>query len=120
MAQITLLGREFDVAPYKLGAMELAAPFVDRINATIGALTTLEGAVKVAGDLVGFVQIGLAKIDPELTVAKLKDEVGYDDLAVLQAAFSSILLASGFKAKGEVKAPPAAAPVAASSEPSAE
>lgn len=120
MVTITLLGRDFDVAPYKLGSMRKAAPFVDRVNATIGSLTTMEGAIAVASDLVGFVQVGLVKIDPTLTVDQLEEDVGYDDLPALQAAFTSILQASGMRPKaGEVQAPPAADPVAASSAPSA-
>lgn len=120
MVKVTLLGREFDVAPYKLGALKQAAPFVDRVNAKAGALTTLEGALDVAADLVGFVQIGLAKVDPALTVESMLDEIGYDEMPALQVAFRDILQASGLKPKGEAPAPVVADQPAASTISSAE
>jgi hypothetical protein len=106
MAAITLIGREFDVAPYKIGAMRKASVLLDRINSTAGALTTLEGAVTAAGDMIALVSIGLVKIDPALTPEVLEEQVGMEDMTDLQNAVQTILAASGLKS-GEAKAPSA-------------
>jgi hypothetical protein len=101
---ITLLGRDFHLAPYKLGAMRKAAPLLERINATTGALTTLEGAVHAACDMAALLSIGLVKLDPALTPEALEEQIGMDDLAALQKAVMDVLAASGLR-PGEATAP---------------
>lgn len=107
MAMITLLGRDFDVAPYKIGTLRQAAPIIDRINASI-ADTSLTALTNSAGDLCAFLAIGLGKLDPEITSTKLEDELGIDDLPTLRAAFLTILSASGFEMKSGNDQPPPA------------
>jgi hypothetical protein len=106
MAKITLLGRDFDVAPYKIGAMRKAAPFITRINETAGSMTTLEGAVEAAGDMIGFLAIGLSKIDPTLTAEQLEEQIGLNDALDLQKAMIAVIKDSGLQT-GEAKAPSA-------------
>ena len=108
MVKVSLLGREFDIAPYKLGDMRRAAPIVDRMNGAAGSLSTLEGGVEFAGELAAFVAIGLSRIDPTLTVEALEDQLGMDNVRELQVAFQAILRASGLT-PGEAKAPSASA-----------
>lgn len=113
MAKVTIMGRDLEVAPYKIASMRKAAPFIDRINATAGAMTTLEGLTNAAGDLCAVLAIGLVKIDPTLTAEKLEEELGIEDLAALRGAFTAILQESGMQA-GERPAPSAPEPAGAS------
>jgi hypothetical protein len=106
MVAITLMGRDFDVAPYKIGAMRKAAPYITRINETAGSLSTIDGAVEVAGDMIGFLSIGLVKIDPTLTPEYLEEQIGMGDLVELQAAATAVISASGLR-PGEAPAPSA-------------
>jgi hypothetical protein len=106
MVTVTLLGRDFDVAPYKLGALRKAAPIVERINTTAGSLTTFEGAVEAACELAALVSIGLVKLDPALTAEALEEQLGMEDMPALQKAALDILSVSGLS-QGEAKAPTA-------------
>lgn len=118
MAMITLLGRDFDVAPYKIGTLRQAAPIIDRINANITD-TSLTALTNSAGDLCAFLAIGIGKLDPSVTAATLEDELGIDDLPTLRAAFLTILAASGFEMReGNVPAASDASDPAASPTPS--
>lgn len=104
MAHLTILGREFDLAPYKLGALRRAAPHIDAMNAIGGALTTMEGMVESASHMIAIVAIGLEKLDPVMTAAHIEDEMGLDDLPALGAAVRDLLAESGLAAKGEAQA----------------
>jgi hypothetical protein len=115
MAKITLDGREFDIAPYKLGSLRKAAPIIDRINATMAKLDSMEGMAQSASDLAAVLSIGLVKIDPALTPEGLDDLVGFDDLPAMLACFTEIMEQSGLT-QGEATAPaPETAPAGASS-----
>jgi len=114
MAKVTLMGRHFDVAPYMIAQLEEAAPFIDAINAAPGSVTTVTGGVKATVDLIGFLAVGLSRLDPEMTAEHIKAHVGFGDIAVMQQAFTDILADSGMGAKGEAQAPSEPAPAAAS------
>lgn len=107
MAKLTIAGREYDIAPYKLGDLRKAAPAIDRINATAGAITTIEGMAESSADLLAVLSIGLRKINDTLTPEYLEEIVGFDELPAISAAFSDLLAESGFKPAGEAKAPSA-------------
>jgi len=108
MAKIMIGGRAFELAPYKLAQLRQAAPYIDRINATAGALTTVEGMTEAACDFVGVLAIGLGKIDPALTPEALEEMIGLADIGALRDGFMEVLTESGMIA-GEAAAP---APVA--------
>lgn len=115
MAKITLDGREFDIARYKLGALRQVAPIVDRINAAMTEVKTMEGLTRSATDLAAVLSVGLVKIDPDLTPEGLDDIVGFEDLPNMLACFTELMTESGLE-KGEVSAPaPDKAPAGASS-----
>ncbi|GHH09370.1 hypothetical protein GCM10008023_05970 [Sphingomonas glacialis] len=112
MAKLTVSGREYDIAPFKLGAMKAAAPIIERINATIAAKgdgggTTLVDLTEMLGDFCAVLSIGLMKIDATLTPDHLEDELGFGDMPAIQAAFTAIMRESGLKSAGEVPAPAA-------------
>ena len=106
MVTITLMGRDFDVAPYRIKQLRQAAPFIMAINGKIGSLTSLEAAVDVSADMCGFLAIGMSKIDPTFTQDYLEDNVGLDAIVDLQKAVMDVLTASGLK-PGEAPAPSA-------------
>ena len=109
MATLTIEGRSFEIAPYKLGALRKAAPHIDAINAALGSLDTLEGMMDNMEHVVGVLSIGLAKIDPALTPDALADIVGIEDMKALGDALRDILQESGLAPKGEATAPTAPA-----------
>lgn len=113
MARLEIGGRSFEIAPYKLGSLRKAAPFIDRINASAGSLSTIEGMTDSTADILAVLSIGLQKLDPALTVEALEEMVGFDDLDVLREAFVAVLHEAGMKSAGEAKAP-VSAPTGAS------
>lgn len=106
MATIHILGRDFDIAPYKLGDLRRAAPFIDNIQrkTDAGSLTDLMDS---AVDLLNVLSIGLVKIDPVLTPDYLEANVSMDEFAGLQSGFIDLTAESGLKSKGEAAAPSA-------------
>lgn len=114
MATIHILGRDFAIAPFKLGELRRAAPFIDNIQrkAEAGSLSDLMDS---AVDLLNVLSIGLVKIDPLLTPDYLEANVSMDEFIGLQTAFVELSEESGLKRKGEAPAPPETAPAGASS-----
>jgi hypothetical protein len=112
MARVIIAGRGFDLAPYKLAQLKAAAPFIDRINATQGALTSVEGMAASASDFLGVLAVGLMRIDPSLTLEALEEMVGLADIPSLRDGFMAVLVESGMIA-GEIEAPAPAEPMGA-------
>jgi hypothetical protein len=79
MATLTIGGRSFEIAPYKLGALRQAAPHIDAINAA-ASIETIEGLMENAEHIVAILGIGLRKIDASLTPEALDDLIGADDM----------------------------------------
>ena len=48
----------------------------DRINATAGSRSTLEGLVSWAGDVITVIAAGLVKVEPTLTEEELNEQLG--------------------------------------------
>lgn len=105
MAKLDIMGRSFEIAPYKLGALRKAAPHIDAINNTAGALTTVAGMVESQQHTLAVLLIGLQKIDPSITAEMLDEEVGIEDIPALIEAFRQIMQESGLSPKGEAPAP---------------
>lgn len=105
MAKVTILGREIEIAPYMIDSMELAAPFIDNINATAGSMTGLTGLTKAAGDFCAVLSIGLMKTDATLTTDFLKSSLGLGDLVAMRESFVAIMQESGMQQSGEATAP---------------
>ena len=115
MVTLTLAGRSFEIAPYKLGALRQAAPHIDAINASAASIDSVEGLIANAEHMIAIVAIGLRKIDPALTAEALDDIIGAGDLAALGTAMRDILSESGLAPKDAEQGEPAAP-----SEPAAE
>ena len=115
MATIHLLGRDFAIAPYKLGELRRAAPYIDNIQRKTDGTGSLTDLMDSAVDLLHVLSIGLVKIDPLLTPDYLEANVSMDEFVGLQTAFLDLSEDSGLKRTGEAEAPPAATPAGASS-----
>jgi len=133
MVTITLLGRDWEIAPYKLGAMISAAPFVDaqqermaeimhRTGLQIVGTETPEDVARISSlivqkmtkaemmltmkDALGVLHVGIVKIDPSVTMDQLLDEVDptAGAYAQLLTAMTAVLGAGGL-ISGEEPAP---------------
>ena len=120
MARLTIGGREFDLAPFKLGALKRAAPFLDRINTRTGSLNTAASSMELimenAEDIMQVLAIGTSKIDPACDTAWLADEAGFEDIPALSQTFTELMQDSGLAPRGAHapgEAPAPAAPEAA-------
>lgn len=132
-AIVHFLGRAFELAPYKLGQMIEAAPILDAQqarNAAIGeragvailptdpadvreakarqvtaAMTTAE-ALQEAADAIRILHIGIAKIDPSISIQQLLDDVDPtpDGIGAIIAGMLAVLGQSGLT-QGEAPAP---------------
>ena len=116
MATVHILGRDFAIAPYKLGELRRAAPYIDNIQRNADGTGLLSDLMDSAVDLLNVLSIGLVKLDPMLTADYLEANVSMDEFVGLQAAFVALSEESGLTRKGEAAAPPAAMPEGASSE----
>lgn len=109
MAKLTIGERSFEIAPFKLRELRLAAPHIDAINDVAGALTTFEGLTQSARSIIEVLAIGIQKIDPSVTADALEDMLGMEDMVNLQVALTDVMEESGLAKKGEA---PASAPMA--------
>jgi hypothetical protein len=114
MATIRILGRDFAIAPYKLGELRRAAPFIDNIQRKTDGSGSLSDLMDSAVDLLNVLSIGLVKVDPILTPDYLEANVSMDEFVGLQTAFVELSEESGLQRKGEAAAPTEAAPAGAS------
>jgi hypothetical protein len=116
MAKVTLLGRDFEVAPLKLADLRKAAPALDRINSTAGSMSTLEGLIASMSDIAIVVSVALVKCDPEMTAQYIEENAGMPDLDALRIALETIMQESGMAPRaGEAPAPSKAAEGASTS-----
>ncbi|AYJ86202.1 hypothetical protein D3Y57_09790 [Sphingomonas paeninsulae] len=110
MTKLIIGGRDFEVAPYKIKQLRLAAPSIDAINARAGAdtpITTLTEMTAMLVDFIGALIVGIQIADPTITVDWLEENIGLGDMAALQRSFKDVMAASGMAAaSGEAAAPP--------------
>ena len=107
MTTLAIMGRSFEIAPYKLGALKLAAPHIDAMNAIARDIGTMEGAADSAVHMLAVLAIGLQKLDPTLTAEYLEEQIGFDEMAEIGRAVKDLLAESGLAPKGEAQAPSA-------------
>lgn len=104
MAKLTLGGRSFEIAPYDIDEMLLAAPHVDAIHA-LGEPTNLTQTLEMAKYTAAVLSVGMRKIDPDLTITSIIKMAFPNDVAALGAAMKDVLEEFGLEKAGEAKAP---------------
>lgn len=109
---LELEGRSYGIAPFKIAELRKAAPYVDRMNTLAreakarkeaGDPPSFEGAMELFHCAIEILAVGLAKVDPELTVEKLEEMLDPSYLESLQTAVFELLKASGMQ-RGEATA----------------
>jgi len=103
MAILTIGGRSFDIAPYKLGDLKKAAKHIDAMNEVDASF---EGAVQSGSDALAILLVGIKKLDPAMSLEELENMTGMEDLPHIASVTRTLLEESGL-AKGEATAPPA-------------
>lgn len=133
MIVLNILGREIKLAPYKLGAMIEAAPFIDaqrdrqRLIAErtgihilptdpedvrdaksreLAERTTMVEMMATMKDVIAVLHIGVRKADPTITLDDMLDAFDPvpEDFAQLMLAMNNLLRGSGMQ-EGEAPAP---------------
>lgn len=105
MAKATIGGVDYEVRPFKLREIRLAAPAIDRVTARAkSGEASFEGMTDGLADMLAVVAVGLDGV----TADQLEAELDMADVPGLRATFNQILTEAGFKAAGEAK--PAAGP----------
>ena len=93
MATLTLAGRSYTIAPFRLRELRLAAPHIDRLAARKGPLASVEAVAETAADMLSVLAVGLA----DASLESLQAEVALDDLERLRAAFDAVMAEAGLK-----------------------
>lgn len=106
MARLTLGGADYEVCPFKLREVRLAAPCIDRViaRARSGDLS-LEAMTAAALDMLAALVVGMTGV----TAEELEASMGVADLPAVRDAFNAMLEEAGFTAAGEAQPAPAPA-----------
>jgi hypothetical protein len=118
--------RRFEVAPFKLKQLRMAAPFVEEMNEVAKRLAEEQKAIaaaKAAGEpppaqnlddmfrlsrlLCEIIAIGVQRVDPLWNADHIEDHTGIDAITGLQIAVQELLSQSGLSTtkSGESKPP---------------
>jgi hypothetical protein len=109
VARLTLGGADYDIRPYKLREVRLAAPHIDRVIARARAGDAgLEAMTAAALDMLAALAVGMTGV----TAENLEASMAVADLPAVRDAFNAMLQEAGFTAAGEAQ--PAPAPAAPS------
>lgn len=99
MATVTLWGERFEITPFRLRELRLAAPFIDRLGARAGAQPSVAAAAESAADMLAVLAVGLPGQDAEALLAR----AGLPDMEAIGEAFRAVMAEAGLK---PVEAPP--------------
>jgi hypothetical protein len=91
-----LQGREFILAPYTLGALRRAAPYIDKVNAAALSCTSFGDRIAMSLDLLAVVAIGLEQSDLGCTAERLAEDMSPAVIPELEVAYHCILAEAGF------------------------
>jgi len=104
MVTLTLAGRSFEIAPYDIDDMLVAAPHVHALKGRKRPETITESLEEIK-QIAAVVTVGLKKIDPEITITSVIKMALPDGVETLSLAMQEILNEFGLKPAGEAKAP---------------
>lgn len=111
---IEIGGRPFEIAPFMLAELELAADHIDRMSELEqefarfrreGKVPPAKLAFQLTRELVEIVAVGTVLIDPEMTADRISKSVDFSFLQPLGIAVRELLRLSGLAPEGEAKAP---------------
>ena len=110
MAELTLGGTTYVIAPFRLRELRLAAPYIDRLGARAGKLDSVAALAETAADMLAVLAVGVADASAEA----LQAQAALSDLDALRAAFEQTMAEAGLTrpgaAPGEAAGASAAAP----------
>ncbi len=105
MAELTLGAKTYAIAPFRLRELRLAAPYIDRLSARAGKLTSVEAVAETAADMLAVLAVGVADASPEA----LQAQASLADLDALRAAFDQVMAEAGLTRPAAPPGEPAAA-----------
>jgi hypothetical protein len=107
MATLTLGGRAYEIAPFRLRELRRAAPHIDRLAGRRAPLDTVAAVAETAADMLAVIGCGLPDEEAEALVAR----VSLAELEAVRAAFDQVMAEAGLKrgasAPGEAPGAPA-------------
>ena len=93
MATLTLGGATYAIAPFRLRELRLAAPYIDRLSARAGKLSSVEAVAETAADMLAVLAAGMEGASLET----LQAQASLTDLEALRAAFDQVMAEAGLK-----------------------
>ena len=93
MAELTLGGVTYAIAPFRLRQLRLAAPAIDRLSARAGKPASVEAAAETAADMLAVLAVGMA----DVTLDALQAQASLADLDGLRRAFEQVMAEAGLK-----------------------
>ncbi len=93
MAELTLGGQTYAIAPFKLRELRRAAPYIDRLSARAGQLESVEAVAETAADMLAVLAAGVA----ETSLEDLQAQASLADLDGLRSAFDQVMAEAGLK-----------------------
>ncbi len=112
MAELTLGGTTYVIAPFRLRELRLAAPYIDRLGARVGKLDSVAAVAETAADMLAVLAVGM----DDATLESLQAQASLEDLDALRQAFDAVMAEAGLKraggdaSPGEAQGASAAAP----------
>ena len=93
MAELTLGGQTWPIAPFRLRELRKAAPFIDRLGARAGQPPSVEAVAETAADMLAVLAVGIEAA----TAEGLQAQASLSDLDALRAAFEQVMAEAGLK-----------------------
>jgi hypothetical protein len=105
MARLTLGGETYEIAPFRLRELRLAAPFIDRLSARAGAPASVAAAAEGAADMLCALAVGIEGAAADALIAS----ASLADMDAVRETFQAVMAEAGLKpaASGEGKGAPA-------------
>lgn len=91
MATLTLGGRVYEIAPFRLRELRLAAPHIDRLAARQGPPGSVAAVAEAAADMLAVLAAGL----PGVAGEELQAAASLDDLEGLRSTFDTVMAEAG-------------------------
>jgi hypothetical protein len=91
MATLQLGAERYEIAPFRLRELRMAAPFIDRLGARAGASPSVAAAAESAADMLAVLAVGLPDTDGEALLAR----ASLSDMDAIAASFRTVMAEAG-------------------------